>query len=75
MSDNVQFDTDIQTSGYRAPTAPASYGGTDTDLTGISGWLVRHHLAKSAASAEIIMTVVILADLAATFIIIKYFIL
>ena len=74
MPDNVQFDTDVQNSAVRRPGPAASFGQTTSEASGMAGWLMRHHLAKSPESAQIVMIAVIVVDIIAVFIIVKYFI-
>lgn len=69
MPDNVEFDTDMQaTRQYGAPVRP----GQSSDA-GMTGWLIRHGLAKSSASAQTILVVIIVIDIVAMFVVIKYF--
>jgi hypothetical protein len=83
MSD-VEFDTDMNSGSRYAPgisqSSPSSrnagnpsYGGQQAK--GMAGWLMRHGLAKSPQSAEILLVVVVIVDIIATFAIIKYFLL
>ena len=74
MSDNVQFDTDTFSNDMRRPTQAAGFGQPVSEASGMSGWLMRHGLAKSPAAAQGIMIAIILADIIAIFIVIKYFI-
>ncbi|MDR3558564.1 MAG: hypothetical protein P4L61_03465 [Candidatus Pacebacteria bacterium] len=74
MSDEVQFDTDMQTNAMRRPNAAAGFGQHVSDSSGMTGWLVRHGWAKSSQSAQIILIAVVVLDIIATFIVIKYFI-
>jgi len=73
MSDDVQFDTDVQTDAMRRPPAAASFGQHVSDVSGMAGWLIKHGWAKSPQSAQMILLAVVVADIVATFIVIKYF--
>jgi hypothetical protein len=75
MSDNVQFDTDTQSNDMHRPAPAAGFGQPVSESSGISGWLMRHGLAKSPAAAQGIMIAIILVDIIAIFIVIKYFLL
>jgi hypothetical protein len=72
MSD-VEFDTDTQGSAMRRPEPAAGFGQTSSQASGMAGWLIRHGLAKSPASAQAILVVIILADIVGSFVLIKYF--
>lgn len=72
MSDEVQFDMDTQnTPSRRAPAA--GFGQTVSSAHGMTGWLMRHGIAKTPAAAQGIMVAIILVDIIAIFIVIKYF--
>jgi len=73
MSDEVQFDTDTQSNAMHRPSPAAGFGQSSGGASGMAGWLMRHGLAKSPASAQVIMVAVVVIDIIATFIIIKYF--
>ena len=75
MSDEVQFDTDMQTSSMRRQGPVASFGQSlpVSETTGLSGWLIRHGIAKSPKSAQIILVGIILFDIIAIFVVIKFF--
>lgn len=73
MSDNVQFDTDVQSNAMRRPTPAAGFGQTTSEASGIAGWLIRHGWAKTPAAAQGIMVAIIIIDIIITFIVIKYF--
>ena len=74
MSDNVQFDTDVQNNAMYRPKPAAGFGQDASDDTGMTGWLLRHRIVKTRAAAQGIMIVVIIIDIVATFLIIKYFV-
>jgi hypothetical protein len=72
MSEEVQFDTDNQTT--RSQNGPvASFGQSVSTPAGMAGWLMRHGIAKTPAVAQSIMVGVILVDVFAVFVIIKFF--
>ena len=73
MSDEVQFDTDTQSNAMRRPAPAAGFGQTTSGASGMAGWLMRHGLAKSPKGAQGIMIAVILVDIIAIFVVIKYF--
>jgi hypothetical protein len=73
MSDNVQFDTDTQSNAIHRPEQVAGFGQTTSGQSGMSGWLMRHGLAKSPAAAQGIMVAIIIIGVIAIFIVIKYF--
>lgn len=73
MSDNIQFDTDTQNNDMRRPQSAAGFGQSVSENSGMMGWLVRHGWAKSPAAAQGIMIAVILVNIIAIFIVIKFF--
>ena len=76
MSDEVQFDTDMQTSSMRRQGPVASFGQSmpgGGEASGLSGWLMRHGIAKSPKSAQIILVGIVLFDIIAIFVVIKFF--
>jgi len=74
MSDDVQFDTDIQNNAMYRPGPTAGFGQTTSEASGMAGWLIRHGWAKTPAVAQGIMVAIIIIDIIITFIVIKYFI-
>jgi len=74
MSDQVQFDTDMQTDALHRPGPAPGFGQAVPEESGMAGWLMRHRLAKSSRSAQGMLVAVIVVDLIATFVVIKYFV-
>ena len=72
MSDEVQFDTDMQSNAMRRPGQVAGFGQSVAETSGMAGWLIRHGWAKSSAGAQGIMIVIVIVDVIATFIVVKY---
>jgi hypothetical protein len=73
MSDNIQFDTDTQSNAMRRPSPAAGFGQTTSEASGMAGWLMRHGWAKSPKGAQGIMIAVIVIDVIAIYVVIKYF--
>jgi hypothetical protein len=78
--DGIEFDEDKFS--YSAPGKAfsgenaypnAKNLATYAEPKGLGGWLVKHNLAKSASSAQVIMLVIVLLNAVITFVIIKYF--
>lgn len=54
----------------------ASFGQSipvSAESSGMAGWLIRHGWAKSQQSAQMILVAVVIIDIIATFMVIKYF--
>ncbi len=74
MSDEVQFDTDVQNSSMYRPSPTAGFGQVAVgEASGMAGWLIRHGFAKTPAAAQGIMAAIVVVNIVAIFIIIKYF--
>lgn len=73
MSEDVQFDMDTQNAPSRRVAPTAGFGQTTSETSGMAGWLIRHHLAKTPAAAQGLMVAVILVDIVAIFVLIKFF--
>ena len=66
MSENVQFEAD---SYQRKPYLTSVEGGG----SGMAGWLIRHKLAKDSKSADMLMVCIIIIDVVAIVLILKFF--
>jgi hypothetical protein len=75
MSDDVQFDTDTQNNAMYRPGPAAGFGQTTSEASGMAGWLMRHGWAKTPAAAQGILVAIMIFDIIAIFIVIKYFLL
>jgi len=78
MSEDVQFDTDIQNNAlYARPRySPGINIAQDASaIPGMAGWLIRHGWAKTIAAAQGIMIGLVVVNIIITFIVIKYFVL
>jgi antibiotic biosynthesis monooxygenase (ABM) superfamily enzyme len=73
MSDDVQFDTDTQNNAMHRPGPAAGFGQQVSSASGLSGWLMQHGIAKSPRSAQAILVGILLFDIVAIFVVIKYF--
>ena len=74
MSSGVEFDEDKWLSNRQATQRQTSTGGGPvysgggyasgggSDVKGLSGWLIRHRLAKDYKSAQIILLVIMVID-------------
>lgn len=82
MASGVEFDEDKFSYGRPRPTGsmPATGGsaypqtsyGSGERIPGLTGWLVRHHLAKSENSAQYVMVGIIIINIIITFLVIKF---
>ena len=64
MSSDVQFDSDFNPSakpGARG-AAPGRGPAASGEQRGMTGWLIRHGLAKSGSSANIVLVGVVLVN-------------
>ncbi len=76
MSENVQFDTDMQSASFGRPRPQGGFGQpTDLAASGMAGWLLRHGWVKSPAAAQRVLVGIIVVDIIAMFIIIKFLVL
>ena len=76
MSEDVQFDTDIQNNTmFARPSYSPSFGQPVPDVHGMTGWLIRHGWAKTPAAAQAIMLGMVVVNIIITFIVIKHFVL
>lgn len=66
MASGVEFDEDKFGSTSRAYTA-------QRNESKFASWLIKHGLAKSAGSAQVVMVAVIIVNLVVAYIIIKKF--
>lgn len=66
MASGVEFDEDKFGSANRAYT-------TQRNESGLAGWLIKHGLAKSSGSAQVVMVAVIIVNLIVAYILIKKF--
>lgn len=84
MSSGVEFDEDSfgkSFSGGSSPYSQPSIGGyagsnnygAGDNIGGLSGWLIRHHLAKSPQSAQMVMVGVIIINIIITAVVIIFF--
>ena len=73
MSDEVQFDTDTQNNMMRRQGPVAGFGQPVAEGSGMAGWLMRHGLAKSPRSAQFVMAGIVVVDIIAIFVVIKFF--
>jgi hypothetical protein len=73
MSDDVQFETDIQSNAMHRPRPVAGFGQMTSETSGMAGWLIRHGWAKTPAAAQGIMIAIIIIDIIAIFVVIRYF--
>lgn len=77
MASGVEFDEDNLSFGRPAArpgmAASGGYSFGQRQEKGIPGWLIRHHLAKSYASAQLVMVGIIIANIIITFFVIKLF--
>lgn len=85
MSTGVEFEEDsfnispthAQSSGggptFQSPSAMYSQGYSGGEERGMAGWLMRHGLAKSPQTAQIIMLGIVVINIIITFVALKYF--
>jgi len=74
MASGVEFDEDNMT--YARPgVRPGMAGGgyVPARERGMAGWLIRHGLAKSNSSAQIVMIGVVIVNAIIMFVLIKFF--
>jgi hypothetical protein len=87
MSSGVEFDEDnfsysakprvqgIPAGANSYVSVPRSNGGGDTsNIHGIAGFLIRHGIAKSYNSAQVIMIAIVIVNIVVTFIVVHYLI-
>jgi hypothetical protein len=86
MSSGVEFDEDSfsysakpRVPGSVQGSQPNDYGGvpgyntSNSNPHGMAGFLIRHGLAKSNNSAQIVLVAVVVLNIIITFIVIRYF--
>lgn len=76
MASGVEFDEDNMTfarPGVRPGMGGGRFNPGQREERGIPGWLIRHGLAKSYASAQIMMIGIVIVDFIIMFVLIKYF--
>jgi hypothetical protein len=77
MPSGVEFDEDSLTSSYRRPGAPGrpSVGGVyqRPPQGGMTGWLIRKGWVKSNGTAQVVLIVIVIINVVATYVLIKFF--
>jgi len=82
MSNGVQFEEDnFSFSSSHKPSNQAKnvsvgYGHPQyetAEAKGMTGWLIRHGLAKSGSTAQVVLIGVVIANIIITYVVINYF--
>jgi hypothetical protein len=77
MSSGIEFEEDNFSKHYAQPTNSAqnySYNNYNTppEEKGLSGWMMKHGLAKSPQGAQVIMLIIIVINMIITGIFLTY---